>query len=1198
MKRFLSVILVLFMFSSAYAVVGHSSSQIAPGNFQSGNYTFNNNLIVDGNLGVGFNSPVAPLHINSLSGPSALYTGNGSNFIVNHDGSTTLIFKNTAPWSDSQGIFTFKRSDDTSLLTILRGGNVGIGTINPDHKLELSLNSDDGISLGDRSVVGNLYIGRTGATAFGGNSGWINFGQFDTNYNFISFGTNGNTGSGEAMRIDINGNVGIGTTSPISALHVETAGAGDYLTLGNSANYKKALFLGNNAENAFIGVNTISYPGTWKKYNSSFTSTALVWDHLDSSIVIFGSDVNDTSPLQRTIAKFGSNGNVGIGTTSPSAKLNIGGISSLPGDYTKVFEVTRSDNVKLFSIEYNNTNAPYDVLLKANTKNLIFSNGGQEAETMRIDTSGYVGIGTKNPKYKLQVQPPGSGGILVNSSNGDAYLGLQGYNGVLWRFESVGSGGSPPGDLTLIDRTNNIGSMTWQDSTGYVGIGTTNPNWHLDVYGSNTRLGVRDSANTIVMGQWDGVNNRIESNGKDLFITQYDAKNIKLATSNTERMRIDSVGNVGIQKVPSYLLDVNGAARFTSAATSYGSLVYDNTAGGYYKFQNEAGTWTPLGSGTLSYTGTLWTQNGANIYYGNNVGIGTTTPSSLLHLRSTQSTLSIDSYGAASDSALVFNSAYDAGGSANTARIIADVGDGTTANLINYVLDSDLSGWDIGTVVKSSPSTDSYANVGIGTISPINRLDVRGGWIQADNTATYANKATGVKVGTSYDLNIQGYINSHADSIIFQNAYAEYNSPNTVYKWEATHPGFGSRGLKFYYGRGIVFYADNAATTAGASFTPTERMVIQNNGNVGIGAESATGKLTISPLPNPDADTIYFDDGDNAALSAHHSMMFNINADNFYSDKSRSFLFTANARGYNAANSNRTNLMIIQSGGNVGIGTISPYAILHLKNPSGTDDSFGGFRFFPTNGTSYNIISGFRGLGLRLNGGSTGSSWSKSAIDLTDSGISILTGDGITLNSKMMISNDGNVGIDTINPTNKLQIGSVGSTNYAGNHIAIGNGVDAMAIYQDSTVSTFYTTTNFAFLQSGGTGNVGIGTNDPTSKLYVAGDIYADGTISGATIVDRTPYPKDLQLAYDAVMSMQRLPYGEYDENNKESQLDHSKLHPYLVGLNHSRDLSATVSVQNEVIKDLVKKNDEQKETIELMKNEICELKPDSKLCN
>ncbi|MEA2112811.1 MAG: hypothetical protein U9P50_02445, partial [Patescibacteria group bacterium] len=63
------------------------------------------------------------------------------------------------------------------------------------------------------------------------------------------------------------------------------------------------------------------------------------------------------------------------------------------------------------------------------------------------------------------------------------------------------------------------------------------------------------------------------------------------------------------------------------------------------------------------------------------------------------------------------------------------------------------------------------------------------------------------------------------------------------------------------------------------------------------------------------------------------------------------------------------------------------------------------------------------------------------------------------------------------------------------------------------------------------------------------------------------------------------LPDGQYDENNKEMQLDHSKLAPFIVS-GEGRDLSATVSAQNEVIKDLIKRIEKLQIEVETLKNE------------
>lgn len=95
---------------------------------------------------------------------------------------------------------------------------------------------------------------------------------------------------------------------------------------------------------------------------------------------------------------------------------------------------------------------------------------------------------------------------------------------------------------------------------------------------------------------------------------------------------------------------------------------------------------------------------------------------------------------------------------------------------------------------------------------------------------------------------------------------------------------------------------------------------------------------------------------------------------------------------------------------------------------------------------------------------------------------------------------------------------------------------------------------------------------------YFDGNVYVTGILSAGTVVDRTPYPRDLATAYEAVMSMERLPDGEYREDDKEQQLDHSKLSPFIQSDDGHRDLSAAVSCQNEVIKDLVRRTQELEE--------------------
>ena len=107
---------------------------------------------------------------------------------------------------------------------------------------------------------------------------------------------------------------------------------------------------------------------------------------------------------------------------------------------------------------------------------------------------------------------------------------------------------------------------------------------------------------------------------------------------------------------------------------------------------------------------------------------------------------------------------------------------------------------------------------------------------------------------------------------------------------------------------------------------------------------------------------------------------------------------------------------------------------------------------------------------------------------------------------------------------------------------------------------------------------------------YFNGNVYVTSNVSALSFTDRTPYPKDLATAYDAVMSMERLPDGQYMENDKETQLDHSAMSDFIRSEDGYRDLSATVSCQNEVLKDVICKQSQfgkNSETIELLKQQV-----------
>jgi len=96
----------------------------------------------------------------------------------------------------------------------------------------------------------------------------------------------------------------------------------------------------------------------------------------------------------------------------------------------------------------------------------------------------------------------------------------------------------------------------------------------------------------------------------------------------------------------------------------------------------------------------------------------------------------------------------------------------------------------------------------------------------------------------------------------------------------------------------------------------------------------------------------------------------------------------------------------------------------------------------------------------------------------------------------MALGTNGYLGIGAITPVNKLQIGNAGG--YSGNDIAFGNGTGVSGLVQTSTLMTWSSTTDMAFMPRGNThGRVGINTTTPGYPLEVD-DYVTDSYINGA----------------------------------------------------------------------------------------------------
>mgnify|MGYP005991539041 CR=1 FL=1 len=203
-------------------------------------------------------------------------------------------------------------------MRVASSGNVGIGTTSPDYKLDVagsSNNADVGIRINNtfddnnaasepnaalflNAASNNGYLRVHGAPANTVAKHQIDLGS-SAGGSFLTFSP-----SGEKMRIANNGNVGIGETAPTSKLEVRSETATHQLvSLNRAASPTAAMYLGNDSgNNAIISSNY--------------------------SDLIFGRDQSSTLSEWMRIKR---DGNVGIGTTSPSEKLDVAGNIKLSG---------------------------------------------------------------------------------------------------------------------------------------------------------------------------------------------------------------------------------------------------------------------------------------------------------------------------------------------------------------------------------------------------------------------------------------------------------------------------------------------------------------------------------------------------------------------------------------------------------------------------------------------------------------------------------------------------------------------------------------------------------------------------------------------------------------------------------------------------------------------------------------------------
>ena len=647
---------------------------------------------------------------------------------------------------------------------------------------------------------------------------------------------------------------------------------------------------GNIAINHTSAPHTLTVKGTISRLNSSgIQVTNLQTNNDNGQIAILNSggvqkvliDSNGGSTFNGGAVYF-TGGNVGIGTTGPAQKLHVVGSAIIDGGTgvasTGVLNVRQSGDTLNNGIALTSSHATSHRIWKDSTGKLNFGPTSLPSAFVQ-DLTGKIGIGTASPLHKLAIggnstQTLKSTVAITDMTNG-ASLSLRGQAPTIF-FDSTSAGiptilmdgrGIEFKDGTL-DSQGNVDVKI--DATGNVGIGTAAPIEKLDVSGYQ---GISVNANYAHMGS-------TVSGAMAIF-----GHNIKS----------DSGNNI-----------------IKSANNGYHSSMIKMYYNEGITFHATAGTQS-AGADFYNISGT--TNELMRLTNDGNLGIGTPSPESLLTIQNDDAGIRLRSN---TTTAKGLTLRYNHAG--NFGQLLVDHQGNNQLAMKYYALS------------HSFGRSDSDVNV---IMDDSGRLLVGSTTTDASTSERFLVKSTGGEHSR--------FVNSSDtySTVYIKNTSTTANTNQPFLTFQDTGGNRGNFGLRYSTAQLFIQGHGGVGIAGGSGFTQDPDLFVNSSGNIGIGTNNPLRSLDVRHSLSIFGTGGYTElmlrsrAGTAQNLGAFHlAIRGDVGGNN---DDLKFLRFT----GGNSPSYAGIALQIQNSTGNVGIGTSSPQAKLHVDGTTIFDTATG-----------------------------------------------------------------------------------------------------------------------------------------------------------------------------------------------------------------------------------------------------------------